>query len=123
MKISLPDLTRNSSMGIAATGSRTRSLAQERFEIPAASNHAENPHFFTIDSVNDHVLADREGTQTWTKVLALTPSARVHPKEKESRGYGIDETVCSVDTGVGRNVVPELVDIGFSLWCEAMRPQ
>src|SRR6266849_4591465 len=101
----------------------TRSLADERFEISAASNHAENPHIITIDSVNDHVLANREGPQAWTKVLALAPSVRVHPKQKETRGDGFDETVCCVHTGIDRHVVPELVDIRFSLWCEARSHQ
>jgi hypothetical protein len=36
-------------------------VAQDPLDVPAASEHAQNQHVVCFDSIEDHVVADREG--------------------------------------------------------------
>ena len=63
----------------------------------------------------------REDTHAGPKIISLSTCARICSEEEESGGQGIHQTICDLNAAISSDVQPNFVQIGFSLWCEAMR--
>jgi len=104
-----------------ADSGRFRLLAQDGFEVSAASNHPQNQRIVSFDTIEHEMVTHRECPHAGPKIVTPTAGARVRSEEEKASRYGVDYTVGGLDAAVARDVVPELVEIGFSLGREAMR--
>jgi len=50
--------------------------AQQRLQVTATSNHMQNQHVFAIDPVENHVLTNREASQSWAQIR-ITSAANI----------------------------------------------
>jgi len=80
---------------------------------------------FFSTRIDDHLLAYRKTTQTWTQILV--PSAtgvRMPGKHEKTLSNRINESVRNLDAAAfSRGVVPDIVKFGSGLGCNAMRHQ
>jgi len=96
-------------------------LAQKRFEIAIAVHHSIDQHIVAFRPVQNEVLTHRECADAGRKIVAWATSARIRSEQKESGGHGVHQAISGLDTAVSRNLQPDVVEVGFSLCCEAMR--
>src|SRR5260370_674103 len=80
---------------------------------------------FFSTRIDDHLLAYRKTTQTWTQIFVPSATGVGMPgKHEKTLSNRINESVRNLDAAAfSRGVVPDIVKFGSGLGCNAMRHQ
>jgi hypothetical protein len=72
-------------------------VAQQRFQIAAASNDAIDHYIVTVDPIQKDVLAHRKAAHARPKLVSPTASLRMLPEQSESFAYGLDQAISDLE--------------------------
>ena len=95
-------------------------IAEQRLDVTAPAQDAQDQDIVTVNAVRNHVVTDHETAHARSQVfVATTADVGLASEDCEARGDRVDHAVSDVDVAaLGREEVPDLVQVGLSLPCD-----
>src|SRR5689334_17095158 len=92
--------------------------------MPAAVGNTNDRHVRTLDTVQDHVIANRKRPYAGTEIIARAAGVRVRGEQVEPLGDRLDYAVGAFEIAAcEEDVEGDVLEIRFRLRCEAIRHQ
>lgn len=106
-----------SSNGARDRGADAELIADQRLDVTAPAQHAQDQDVVTVNAVRNHVVSDHETADAWPQIFVpATADVRLTREKRETSGERVDHAVSDVDVAaLGCEEVPDLVQVGFSL--------